>query len=118
MAAGGLFLSKKKKPHGRRGELDDFQVISDLKKKKFQGFEDEVDRVKKGVEIASELRKLRKEKDELKSSIKRLEEKRLSKEIDEDTFVKKKKKVDSNIKKIDSKIKRLEKKLDKIKKAK
>ena len=118
VAAGGLFLSKKKKPHGRRGELDDFQVISDLKKKKFQGFEDEVDRVKKGVEIASELRKLRKEKDELKSSIKRLEEKRLSKEIDEDTFVKKKKKVDSNIKKIDSKIKRLEKKLDKIKKAK
>ncbi|MFQ5975682.1 MAG: hypothetical protein ACE5J5_05150 [Candidatus Hydrothermarchaeales archaeon] len=111
----GSVIIKKEKPSGRRGEVGDFRVIGDLKRKKFKGFEEKVDRVKKEVEIASEIRKLRKDRNELESQLNEIEKERIEGKMNEDAFVAKKGEIEESMHKVDSKLKPLEEDLDKIK---
>ncbi|MEE8358881.1 MAG: hypothetical protein V3R82_05680, partial [Candidatus Hydrothermarchaeales archaeon] len=114
----GGFILKKEKPSGRRGEVRDFRVINDLKRKKFRGFDEQVDKVKKEVELASKIRKLRRKRDELESHINEIKEKRMADEISKDAFVAEKNGLEGSITDIDLKLRPLEDKLDEIKRVK
>lgn len=98
--------------------MRDFRVINDLKRKKFRGFDAQVDKVKKEVELASEIRKLRRKRDELESRISELKEKRMADEISKDVFIAEKNSLEGSITDIDLKLRPLEDKLEEIKRVK
>jgi len=117
IGVGGIIL-KKERPSGRRGEVRDFRVINDLKRKNFRGFDEQVDKVKKEVELASEIRKLRRRRDELESRISKIEKSRLADEISKDAFIAEKNNLDGSITDIDLTLRPLEDKLEEIKRVK
>ncbi|MFQ6135870.1 MAG: hypothetical protein ACE5PM_01665 [Candidatus Hydrothermarchaeales archaeon] len=113
----GASIGKRERPR-RRGKVKDFRVISDLKRKTFRGFEEKVDKVKRGVDVATEIRRLRSEREKLESDIEDLDKKRALGEIEEEAFEADRKALEEGVEKIDSQLKNLEKELRKIKGAK
>ena len=103
------------KSYRRRSSVKDFRVIGDLKRKTFNGFEKKVARVKRGVDLAQEIRSLRKRREKLKLGIENAKKKYLQGEITAELYELEKEKFEREIEEIDRRIALLEKELTEIK---
>ena len=103
------------KSYRRRSSVKDFRVIGDLKRKTFNGFEKKVARVKRGVDIAQEIRNLRKRREKLKLGIENARKKYASGEITAELYELERDKFEGEIEEIDRRIALLEKELSEIK---
>ncbi len=99
----------------KRGTLKDYRAITDLRRKTFNGFERKVERVKKGVDIAAEMRSLRKRKEKLELGIDNLRKKLASGEISEELHAVEKARLEAEIEEIERRLEELEKQLRKVK---
>lgn len=99
----------------RRGTLKDYRAITDLRRKTFNGFERKVERVKRGVDIAAEMRSLRKRKEKLELGIDNLRKKLASGEISEELHAVEKARFEAEIEEIERRLEELEKQLRKVK---
>jgi exonuclease VII small subunit len=106
-----------KRERKRRGTVEDFTVIGDLKRKTFVDFEKKADTVKKGVEIAREIRALRREREKLDLGMENLRKKKISGEISEKAYKSEKEKLEERIGETATRIYKLEGKLKEIKRA-
>jgi len=98
-----------------RGSVSDYRVIGDLKRKSFKGFERKVDTVKQEVDLASEIRRLRKDREKYVLGIENLKKKKLSGEVKKKAFTTEKKKFEADIAEIDTRLEDLEAQLKEMK---
>jgi predicted nucleic acid-binding Zn-ribbon protein len=103
------------KSYRRRSSVKDFRVIGDLKRKTFNGFEKKVAKVKRGVDLAQEIRNLRKRREKLKLGIENARKKFTHGEITAELYELERGKFEREIEEIDRKIALLEKELSEIK---
>lgn len=108
----------KKERVKERGSVKDFSVIDDLKRKTFKGFEQKVETVKRGVEIAAQIRDLKQSKEKFWLGIENLRKKKIANEISEVVFEVEKHKLEEGIKELDKKIETLETELKEIRQVK
>jgi len=115
-----VYLISKSMPAnvGKTSRMRDFRVISDLKKKKFSGFDRKVETTRERAGLASEIRKLSKLRSQYELGIENLKKKLVSNEIDEEQFTDDKGNLDREIEAIDRDILILKKKLDESRKRK
>ncbi|GBE54183.1 hypothetical protein BMS3Bbin15_00335 [archaeon BMS3Bbin15] len=115
-----VYLISKPRPVnvGKTSRMRDFRVISDLKRKKFSGFDRKVKTVRERAELASEIRKLSKLRGKYESGIENLRKKLALNEIDEEQFTNDREELDREIEAIDREIVILKKKLAEIRKRK
>ncbi len=115
-----VYLISKSRPVnvGKTSRMRDFRVISDLKRKKFSGFDRKVKTVRERAELASEIRKLSKLRGKYESGIENLRKKLALNEIDEEQFTNDREELDREIEAIDREIVILKKKLAEIRKRK
>jgi len=99
----------------RKGSIKDYRAITDLRRKTFNGFEKKVERVKRGVDIASEMRGLRKRKEKLELGIDNLRKKLAAGEMSEELYAAEKAKFEAEIEQIDRRLEELERQLRKVK---
>jgi hypothetical protein len=78
----------------RASKVADFKNIDDLKRKTFTGFEKKVSAVKEGVEIATQIRTLRSEKEKLEFGIENLRKKKIAGEMRVDVYEKERDKME------------------------
>ncbi len=102
----------------RTSRVRDFRVISDLKRKKFSGFDKKVEIVKESVDVAAEIRKLSKLRSKYELGIENLKKRLASGEISEIDFKRERDRYDKEIEQIDLKIGILKKRLADLKKKK
>ncbi|NOZ82437.1 MAG: hypothetical protein GXN98_01260 [Euryarchaeota archaeon] len=114
-AASEAYKALAPRSYRRRGSIKDYRAITDLRRKTFNGFERKVERVKKGVDIASEIRSLRKRREKLELGIDNLRKKLASGEISEELHAIEKSKFEAEIEQIDRRLEELEKQLRKVK---
>ena len=103
------------KSYRRRSSVKDFRVIGDLKRKTFNGFERKVARVKRGVDIAQEIRSLRRRREKLELGIENARRKHIQGEISAELYELEREKFEGEIEEIDRRIALLEKELSEIK---
>jgi hypothetical protein len=99
----------------RRSSVKDFRVIGDLKHRTFNGFEKKVARVKRGVDIAQEIRGLRRRREKLKLGVENARKKYASGEISREMYLAEKEKFEGEIEEIDARIAELERELSRVK---
>ncbi len=115
-----VYLISKSMPAnvGKTSRMRDFRVISDLKKKKFSGFDRKVETTRERAGLASEIRKLSKLRGQYELGIENLRKKLALNEIDEEQFTNDREELDREIEAIDKEIVILKKKLAEIRKRK
>ncbi len=99
----------------RRSSVGDFRVIGDLKRRSFEGFEKKVARVKRGVDIAREIRELRRREEKLRLGIENLRKKLIQGEIGEETYLAEKERFEGEIREVEGRIAELERELSRVK---
>lgn len=99
----------------RRSSVGDFRVIGDLKRRSFEGFEKKVARVKRGVDIAREIRELRRREEKLRLGIENLRKKLIQGEIGEETYLAEKERFEGEIRDVEGRIAELERELSRVK---
>ncbi len=113
-----IFAYTRREKHAyptRPGKMRYYRSISDLKRKKFSGFDKKIERVKESVEITAEIRRLEKLRGKYILGIENLNKKLAQGEIDEEDFKNERLRLEKEIEKIDMEISRLNKKLSDIK---
>lgn len=103
------------KSYRRRSSVKDFRVIGDLKVKRFNGFEKKVAKVKRGVDLAQEIRNLRKRREKLKLGIENARKKFTSGEMSTELYQEERLRFEREMDELDVKIALLEKELKEIK---
>jgi len=102
----------------RVGRVDDFRVIDDLKRKEFKGFDKKVDKVKKGVEVAKDIRELKAKRQKLGAEIEVLRKKKVAGKLPAKEFTRKKRNLTRRMDRLDSKIDELTRKMKDIREVK
>ncbi len=110
-----LVLFVKGEESRARGKVSDYRVIGDLKRKSFEGFERKVDTVKHEVDLATEIRRMRKGREKYLLGIENLRKKKLAGEIKKKTFTSEKNNFEKQISEIDTKLEELEAQLKEMK---
>jgi len=100
----------------RRSSVKDFRVIGDLKHRTFNGFEKKVARVKRGVDIAQEIRELRRRREKLKLGVENARKKFAAGEISREMYQAERERFEAEIEEIDARIAELERELSRVKK--
>ncbi|MBI4344806.1 MAG: hypothetical protein HY555_04390 [Euryarchaeota archaeon] len=98
----------------RKGQIQEYRAIGDLKRKTFEGFEAKLGAVRRSSEIASETKGLMEEKRALEGRLEGLREKRMRGELADLAFIVEKKKVERQINEVASRIFSLERELEKM----
>ena len=70
----------------KKGKIEDFRAIDELKHKSFKGFDKKLDTVKSGTGLAKEIRDQRKKKEKLEFEMEKLQRRLEREEITEDQF--------------------------------
>ncbi|MEE8167689.1 MAG: hypothetical protein V3T58_02310 [Candidatus Hydrothermarchaeales archaeon] len=104
-----LYVRRTERKH--RGKVKDFRVIGDLKRKTFKGFEQKVDTVKQEVELAADIRKLKKEREKYVLGIDNVKKKMRMGDITKQSSDSQRKKFEEQVKETDAKIDEIEKQL-------
>lgn len=100
----------------KRGRVGDYGVISDLKKRKYLGFDQKVEKVKERTEISSDIRKLSRMKRKYELGMENLKRKFTSGEIDEEIYEGERRGMNEEIEALDSRIELLNRRLAELKK--
>ncbi|MEK6977802.1 MAG: hypothetical protein AABX40_05290 [Candidatus Hydrothermarchaeota archaeon] len=98
----------------RKGQIQEYRAIGDLKRKTFEGFEAKLGAVRRSSEIAAEIKGLMEEKRALEGGLEGLREKRMRGELADLAFIVEKKRVERQVNEVASRIFALEQELEKM----
>lgn len=115
---GVLVFLKSRPPVGtkRRVSVEEFSSISNLKRKTFEGFEENMDIIRKSSVIANNIRRLQKKKEGFVSSLEMARREMVLGKIDEKEYEKKRMIIEKNIDDVDRSINELEREIQRLKK--